>query len=445
MSIGAVMDGEVDFHSFDSPALPSFIPTKDQDAALGVIGQFLTDEQAPVAVLTGFAGTGKTTIIRLIRQACASVKRPVVIMAPTGRAALRVREATQAPACTIHKWLYQPHQDPATGDVVFGPKNLTDFDGDQQALLLIDEASMVGKKIWSDLLRVVKAHRMKVLLVGDTFQLEPVEKSGDDEAVFCPLGLEVKYRAHLSEVVRQALDSPVLRAATKIRLARGPFDVSAALAELAPLLGRPLVELAAERPEMPILVHRNVTRHRLNNEIRARLKLPEDLQVGEPLLVLKNCYRLDRYNGEVVALTGFPGPVGSVAVKDRRTDQAATLRYRCAQIGDDYGGGDNVATLCLEEVSGATAGQIGDFWVEAGAKDAWRRGGIGAGVGVERRPAHLTCNYGYALTVHKSQGSEWDEVFVLIEPSTNLSETSGRRHLYTAITRARKKVTWSYA
>lgn len=425
--------------------MSDFQVTSGQEAALRVVVAFLRDAHARLARLTGYAGTGKTTLIRIIAGLAREIELPILVLAPTGKAALRVREATGEFACTIHKFLYAPRQNPETGDVTFEPKNLDELQDARGALIVVDEASMVSRKMWEHLSLAAAVVEMKILLVGDTFQLEPVQDREDK--AFAPLALPTDYVAHLDEVVRQALDSPVLRAATEIRLARSPMDVSRALAHLTSLDGRTPVDVAVEHPEIPVLCHRNETRHTLNNAIRARRGLsPAGPIAGEPLLVLRNCYPIDRMNGEVVTLARWSeeGPCTSAA-RDRRSNEAAELTYRVGYLADERLNvlGDPTSppavVFCLDEVAGQS--RLGEHWMEVGFRDAWRRGDIGHGL--TERPQYVHANYGYSLTVHKSQGSEWDKVLIVLENSISAHTISGRRFIYTAVTRAKKQVFWT--
>lgn len=411
------------------------IPTACQAVALQVLGSFIRDEDARLAVLTGFAGAGKTSLLKLLVQLFEATKIPYHLMAPTGKAALRLREVTGRGTSTIHRFLYTPFQNPETGDVKFALRQ--NFE-DEGAYLLVDEASMVGRKVWTDLTIAAEMGGMKILLVGDPFQLEPVSSGGEDD-VFCPLSLVTPYRAHLDEVVRQALDSPVLRAATMIRAATSPMDVSRAMGELTMLLDRTPAQLAFEEPSVPVLVHRNVTRHQLNNDVRQKRGFETGtVLAGEPLLVMKNVYRPEEhFNGEIVQV-GRVSPNVAVAVLDRRSKVAMDLRY-C--LGDVEG---VPFVMCPDEVAGVTQGQISEFWVSIGAKDAVRSGRLGYYATPAERPTMLGCNYGYALTVHKAQGSEYDAVCLVVEPSIKVNEVEGKRFLYTAITRARKQVWWTW-
>lgn len=418
--------------------------TAGQGAALGMLGRFLQDRSAPMARLTGYAGSGKTTLLSLVTRGAEAMGRRTRILAPTGKAALRVQEASGRDAMTIHKYLYTPITDEERGEMRFAPKGIEDLEEDRGALIVVDEASMMGRKVWHHLLQAARAVEMQVLLVGDTFQLEPVGDEGDAGAPFEPLRLPTPHSAHLDEVVRQALDSSVLRAATGIRLARTVMDVSRALAELTPMVGRTPVDAAVERPDVPVLVHRNATRHAINVEVRARRGLPATPTAGEPLLVLRNNYVVNRFNGEVVTLRSI-GPIVGVPVKDRRSDLVGEIGYALADLDGAR------AILSPDEVAGATFGRFNEMAVAKGARDAFRRELLrpsadepvfGPGQGL--LPPHVHANYGYSLTCHKSQGSEWSRIVMVLEPSVALHEVSGRRWAYTAVSRAKHEVVWTY-
>lgn len=424
--------------------------TQDQEKASQVLTKFLKDSTARVARLTGYAGTGKTTMISYICNVWRELNHKVRIVAPTGKAALRIQEATGEVACTIHRLFYRPQQDPETGEVSFLSRSVSDLEDLEGALIVIDEASMVSRKVWEYINFMAQKIGLKVLLIGDTFQLEPVSDERGD--VFSALTIPVEYEASLKEVVRQALDSPVLLAATIVRQAKSPIDISHALENLIPIADP--VDLAISRPDIPILVHRNVTRHQLNNDIRQRKGLsPNILHIGEPLLVLRNNYNVMRYNGEIVTIDFWPQNLVQVPVRDRRQNKTASMNYGVGRIlgapamsiesylGSEVPTVERQVVMCLEEISGNTNG-IGEFPIEIGYKYAYQQGRIASEL--TEKPPLLHCNYGYTLTTHKAQGAEWPEVIVVIEPSISMHTESGRKHLYTSLTRAQNKAYWTY-
>lgn len=389
------------------------------------------DGDARFGILTGYAGTGKTTMLRVL----AEDHGPPLVLAPTGKAALRVREATGLDASTIHRWMYAPYEDPKTGDVRWRKRPLDDVSVPPNRFVVIDESSMLGPELWADIWSMCSALGVRVLLVGDRFQLPPVTKVGD--APFSALtNLRTEHRADLTEVVRQALDSPIVRASMMVR--QGELEAVEAVGDL--LESVPREYLAMTFLSFPgskaMIAHRNATRHELNLEVRRALRMPEDeLRPGEPLLVLLNNYAIDRFNGEVVGFEGWDEPpCAPVAVRDRWRNASAMVSYGVARVEG------TVALVSQEEVFGQTQALPVTTVSRAArqyAVDNW---------GYERAaaPSHLNANLGYCLTCHKSQGSEWDDVLVVVEGSVGgsggLYGREGRRWLYTAITRARRGV-----
>jgi ATP-dependent exoDNAse (exonuclease V) alpha subunit len=416
--------------------------TDDQVAALRMIVGFIRDESARprVARLTGYAGTGKTMMVGEIAAIVQDMGRQCVILTPTGKAALRVSEATGQPASTIHRFLYRPMQDAETGDVSFVPRGPDDV-GDSPSLVIVDESSMLGRIVWEHLRTLADQIGFGILLVGDPFQLEPVE-FGDGKP-FSFLNIPVAAHAHMTEIVRQRRDHPIIRASMLIREGTGPGCVTDALGLLERVGFRetPASIRAAEGD--PVLVYTNKLRHEINREVRGCLGRPDgEIQPGEPLLVLKNNYVVNRYNGELVTLEGWDVPPlddEAVAVLDRKTKESMYCRYGVARIEGAR------AVVCVEEIEGRTLGKVGDFWIARGARAAWPALLRRMAEQPDERLPHLHASLGYALTVHKSQGSEFPSVVLALEPGTMSGTLSSRRFLYTAITRGKERVRWTTA
>lgn len=406
--------------------------TEGQKQAMGMFERVMKTPPPLPTVMTGFAGTGKTTLLGAI----ASAFGPPKILAPTGKASLRVGQATGLDSSTIHRWLYQPMENQKTGEIEFRRKDSNMIEVPSNKLVVVDEASMVGRKLWEDLWDMCQLMGLRVLLVGDTFQLSPVEPSrGEDEKPFAPLSdIDTKFRAHLDEVTRQALDNPIFRASM---LLREQPRVDRALALLKRVFSKNFDDKCMQiyQEGGAILVHKNDTRHRINKMIRDRLGYGEDLREGEPLLVLRNNYDLDRFNGEVIKYEGWQKyDATPKAVRDNWRNIALMLTFGIAKVDGQE------ALLCPEQVHGTAATMtesviaknsrqyFGDWYADEMRPYSDDEGNY---VG----PPHLHANFGYSLTTHKSQGSEWDQGLVLIENSTRPNTYEGRRWLYTAITR----------
>lgn len=411
--------------------------TDGQKTAIDMMFGLMESADAPqAAVLTGFAGTGKTTMISAIASLVLPNGAPPLVLAPTGKAALRVQEATGLEASTIHRWLYSPREDETTGVIDYRVKEHDQLERPDSGLVIVDEASMLGRDIWEDLWDVCSRLELNILLIGDPFQLPPVEKLANGEEPFQVLErLNTKWRTHLDEVTRQALDSPILRASMLIR--KG--DSSNAFRLLDRVYTKDLdakvVEVHQEGGS--VVVHRNATRHRLNTNAREGLGRGPVLEDGEPLLVLRNNYALDVYNGEVVEAetverTG-PGPM---VVRDRFLKTEMPVAFDEVRIRG------KTTLLCPQEIEGATLGKLGDAALARGSRAYYERyfeEDESDSSEKYRGPPYLSANYGYALTCHKSQGSEWKTGLVLIERSVKLPTVMGRRWAYTAVTRFKEK------
>lgn len=289
--------------------MSAFQPSLEQVAALKTVEalQKQPHDKPRVMVLRGYAGTGKTTILRILAQE----QGELAIIAPTGKAALRVTEATMLGAMTVHRFIYEPKEDPISGEVRFLPKDLEDILKPESGLIVIEEASMVNLKMWEDIYAVAKGLGCHIIAVGDPFQLPPVEERGASVEKFGLLdpAFNFDFEANLTQVHRQALENPIIRASMMLR----EGDAADAMMllpriKMAALLDKHLEILADQGV---VICHKNATRFELNRRIRAHKKFPEfTLQDREPLLVLRNNYQLQRFNGEVLTFNGWEKPPG---------------------------------------------------------------------------------------------------------------------------------------
>lgn len=407
-------------------AAAGFTPTEGQSKAVDAVARLMKQTGAGLLAIVGFAGTGKTTMLKLL----GAVYRNPLIITPTGKAALRVSEAAGLPARTAHRWLYKSSEDGKTGRLKFDRKQSHELEIPACRLVLIDEASMVGAELWADIWRVAKQFDLKVVAVGDGFQLPPVQDRNapvfsllDEKTIAAHNGTRVE----LTEVLRQAQDSPVVRASMMLRQGMG----DRALGELPRIPRNDLPNVAVESTKAGgvIICHSNNCRFRVNEGMRMSIGIGNGPpQVGEPLLVLRNNYDLDLYNGEQVAFGGWTKePTETQHVRDRYTGAEADIAYGCATVDGRQ------AVVALQELTGSVP-EIGGLALSIGA-EAWaRQHGCWTG---EKVTPFLQANYGYCYTAHKSQGSEWPYALVIVEPSVKLDREEGRRWAYTAVTRAK--------
>lgn len=353
-----------------------------QEGAIKAVQAWLKrDEQ--VFYLAGFAGTGKTTLAKTLAD---EVKGRVLYGAFTGKAALVLQRKGCHDASTIHSMIYRVEEGEGW-EPRFRINHASEVAGAK--LVVIDEVSMVGAELAQDLL----SFGTKVLVLGDPAQLPPVKDAG----FFTARTPDVM----LTEVHRQAAENPIIRLSMTVReggqLERGAYGESRVVSRTE--IG-PDDVLRADQ----VLVGMNRTRRAYNDRIRVlRGRDPAQPEPSDKLVCLRN-------NREKRLLNGGLWSVESI---EERDEAGVTMMVTSE---------DSVETRPTEVYV------LNEFF--AGRED---------GVSWDRRRGTEEFTYGYALTVHKSQGSQWDDVVVFDESSTFREDRA--KHLYTAITRAAERVT----
>ena len=405
--------------------------TTEQSAALKTIRKVVTTTQSrsQIMVLRGYAGTGKTTMLKVVRDAVGDI----VVLAPTGKAASRVSEATGIPAQTIHRWLYNHRYDEVSDSFERSLKPPAELEKSASMLIVIDEASMLDADIWEDIFTAAMSIGNHILLVGDPFQLPPVSKS--ERGYFSVLDDEFSadYTMDLTEIRRQALDNPIIRSSMLLRQG----DSFGGLLDLPNIKVADLTDKARSVYQNGgiTICHRNGTRNEINRRVRASLGYPANLLVeGEPLLVLRNNEALEVFNGQTVQFNGELGPRRNLIYLDRFNDnEKVSVHY--GQVDVDVPVKTKVY-LCYDQVLATVDQKFHSSIAFHAQKD----------MGLNRKGAQVTdkaflqAAVGYVATCHKFQGSQAGEVLVVVEPSIGINTHDGRRWLYTAITRSSDKV-----
>jgi ATP-dependent exoDNAse (exonuclease V) alpha subunit len=383
-----------------------------------------------VVVVSGYAGTGKTTCLRALDE---QYDGEVLVLTPTGKAALRAREAAGVKAKTLASYLYTVVENEHTGALDWSLKPMADMASPACGFLVVDEASMVSHKVFADLFAVARFLGINLVMIGDNFQLPPVEsdKKLKSFSVFDET-MPVFRRVKLTEVLRQALDSPIIRASMAVR--EGKW-VNEALDELDMIRQEELLPIAAKyvTEDGAIVCHTNATRGRLNREVREFLKYPtEQLLVGEKLMVTQNNYQIEKFNGEIFTVDKRPKAlnVAPIAVKDGLTNNAVFCNYMQIDVLNVNTGDSEPAVICDKEVFGLL-GDVGTYFVKKTAKKNFSKKKFGS---------FLHANLGYVLSCHKAQGSEFSAGVLCLEDTIRFNTTEGRRWVYTGLTRFKKEI-----
>lgn len=370
-------------------ATPTWSP--QQERALKAVSDWLKDKNGPqIFRLFGFAGTGKTTLARAMAE---DVKGDVHYATFTGKAALVLRKKGCPGATTIHSLIYRPD-----GEVGGAPKFVLNPDSvaARARLLVIDEVSMVGEDLARDLI----SFGTRILVLGDPAQLPPVSGEG--------FFINATPDIMLTEVHRQAADNPIIRMSMDVREGRplhvGRYGDSRVIrrSEVGKDAMRDLVMSADQ-----MLCGTNKTRQSFNARIREihghmGNTAPHHPVPGDRLVCLRNNREKGLLNGglwETISATEKKGVV---------TLEAMSLDEPSAPA---------IKTKVPEQFFNGT--EKGMPWSELKGMDQF--------------------TYGYALTVHKAQGSQWDNL-VLFDESRVFMENASK-HLYTGLTRAAERIT----
>ena len=475
-------------------------PTKDQEKALAAFNEFLKNPEEPVFLLRGYAGTGKTTLLKTI---LADLQRPAVLLAPTGRAARVMTRQTGQLATTIHRGIYDfsklrrlENREDNTGqdDAHKSFKYYFDLAANQAptgTVFVVDEASMVSDKrsegeffqlgsgqLLSDLLRYVQSsasNDYKILLVGDRAQLPPVgdrESWALDEAWLCKrLGVAAIPGEEMTDVKRQQAGSGILQNATAVRecIRTGNFT-SLRLTRAADVQDVPTGKLlttylaAGGGPQAGskaiIVTYSNNLARQYNEQVRAHF-FPGKASVasGDWLIISQNSY-LDPeeaiYNGEFATVLEAGEVVRAVTRKvyvireKEQVEVHVPLQWRRARLrltrpdGSAY----EAERLLLDSfLQDSIHGQLLSEEIRALYIDAVIRWREATGHDhkhpefsdfLKKDPQFqaLRVKYGYAITCHKAQGGTWETAFVDFQGFAGQRHAQYFRWAYTALTRA---------
>ena len=448
-----------------------FTPTMEQETAIRLFADYMTcrDDDHPVFILNGAAGTGKTTLAAAIVKAMVEMKQKIVLMAPTGRAAKVFSLYAGQPAYTIHRRIYRQRSG-AIGMEGFSLNDNLHTD----TLFIIDEASMIANQgygdggfgsgyLLDDLMRYVEAGRnCRVMLIGDRAQLPPV---GEDESpalmpqVMGAYGHRVIY-ATLNEVVRQEADSGILWNATKVRqmadeeyLTELPKVCFHGFDDIMMTPGSELIEQLAGSysragiDDTIVITRSNRLAIRYNNGIRNMVLGHEDeLCSGDMLMIVKNNYFWTEK--EKLSLPFIANGDRAKVERVRNVRELYGFRFADVTISlPDYDDIELTATVNLNTLTSEAAAltrEENDLLFNNVMEDYQHIPLKADRFKAIRQDIYfnaLQVKYAYAVTCHKAQGGQWSHVYVDQGWMTDDMLTPEYIHwLYTAFTRATEKL-----
>ena len=444
-------------------------PTPDQEKAIQSFAGFLMSPvPESVFLLTGYAGTGKTSLVSACVNTLEKLNRKFVLLAPTGRAAKVFAHHSQHAAYTVHRKIYRQKNFSNQTDNFVVNDNLS-----KHTLFIVDEASMISNdglagasfgtgRLLDDLIQYVyNGSGCRLMFVGDTAQLPPVGEEGSPALSVPALqgyGLQVS-GCILTQVVRQTNDSGILHNATglRLRITAGdcfsfPVIRTKGFPGVKRITGGELIESISESydcvgmDETIVICRSNKRANLYNKGIRNSILFREDeLNTGDVLMVAKNnyywgngCKELDFIaNGDVAVVRrvrrvremyGFRFADVLLAFPDYQ-DLELEVKILLDTLHDD-------APSLSREQSDALFGNVMEDYADITVKRERMKK-------LKEDPYYnaLQVKYAYAVTCHKAQGGQWQRVFIDQGYMTEDMLTPDYfRWLYTAFTRATERL-----
>lgn len=448
--------------------------TDDQERAIGNFEDFLASPDVRIFILRGAAGTGKSELISEFCRRAQMYKAEVLCLAPTGQAARRLSQRIHREVHTVHSAIYEGSGSEDNGEdapptAVFSLKS----ERPSEALTIVDEASLVGDtcmtsvdekpivrfgsgRLLSDLLEYCLAGSGKLVVVGDDYQVSAVGEVYPialDRLTFESRGLAVS-ECELAEVVRQAEGSGIAALGSEIRRAKDAAETSLPRLKLDddeihevsyPVDDSVLSTILTG--DGVVLAWRNADVANWNRRVRShRGAKDETPEIGDQLVLVQSAPNLHLMNGDEVRVT-------SVAEKItiRLGDSDVTLIECEVEIPADGGIERKSLLLVTDLLEAPSQSRIRKvtqvLWVDfvrrmksVGIDQKNRRGEFWECVSEDRRWNALRATYGYARTIYRAQGGEWD---LVVFDACGMNRKLSKRDFsaaYTAVTRSKREL-----
>ena len=369
-------------------------------------------KKEPYTCIAGYAGTGKSTLVKFIIAALNLDPKNVAYVAFTGKAANVLAQKGCPNATTAHKLLYRSKQLPS-GNYIHEPRPILEH---EYKLIIVDEISMLPKEMWNLLL----THRIPIICCGDPEQLPPIDPNTDNHVLDKP-------HIFLNEIMRQATESEIIRLSMFIRegkdLSQFPCNK-----EQVQIISREDIVTGMYNWADQIICATNKTRNEVNAAMRTLRGFGPEPQKEDKIISLSNHW-------DFCSPTGSPLTNGSIG---HILESWIDIKYLPPYIRKDplkimY------AKIQTEDEEIFTNTPIDYDLLLRGKEslDSRTKYRMKKNRWCPEPPFDFA--YGYAITCHKSQGSEWNKILVY-EESFPFEKEEHRRWLYTAITRASEKI-----
>ena len=367
--------------------------------------------------ISGYAGTGKSTLIKFIIAALNLEPNQVCYVAYTGKAAQVLKQKGCPNPITAHKLLYRAKPMP-NGTYKFEPKASLD---EGLEIIIVDEVSMLPKDMWLKLL----SHRIHVIACGDPFQLPPINADDDNHVLDRP-------HIFLDEIMRQAYDSEIIRFSMWIRDGK-PINEFPASGQQVMLIDKNNIVTGMYSWADQILCATNAKRNEINNFMREIKGFGDEPEIGDKIISLRNQWEfLSSSKDSPAPLTN--GSIGTITYANKRDlfvppwiSEKRIPVLHTTMIDEN---GDQFDFIPIDY----TALTTGEKFLNGKQEYAMRKSN-------KCPDPPFEFAYAYGITGHKSQGSEWPKVMVY-EERFPFDKVEHARWAYTAATRASEKLVW---
>ncbi|MBR3566199.1 MAG: AAA family ATPase [Paludibacteraceae bacterium] len=483
---------------------PDITLTQGQAKVLNQLKSFITSSDR-IFALKGYAGTGKTTLVRFIIKHLKASNIPYKLLATTGRAAKILKDYTGFEANTIHHMIYKfrdlnkdlseidtenPQAD-QTGQLMLVFEPVTIQNEDKPTIYIVDESSMISDtpdplttqakfgngKLLTELIEYDKNPKSKFIFVGDPCQLPPITSS--NSPALDPIYLRTTFHvgvqeAELTQIMRQTDSNDITSAAAKIRQMYqvAPFDETAYHGQKVwgrhlPLSNHKNICLHYSKEDMLdyyfkmmqqngrenviYVCRQNKTCAQLSNLIRQRLGYYDTINVGDLLMVIQNQQTTGLMNGDMVEVISINKDYHHTLQVSSRYHPYTNLRFIEARVRELFSGTEKTTLILVNTLeqnnnldSDQQTGLFIDFAIRMKHRGITQKNNMQAFAEALSTDPYLNAlrvSYGYAVTCHKAQGGEWDNVFVDMPGNMTLCPTKEKfQWIYTAMTRAKQNV-----